>query len=49
MIIKLNRSKTFDREVTPLLSIRDVYLKLLIARTYQPEFQHEVCSYYRRS
>lgn len=32
---------TFDREVTPLLKIRDAYPRLLIARTYQPEYQYE--------
>ena len=37
----ISDSKTFDREITPLLSIKDAYPKLLIARTYQPEYQHE--------
>ena len=32
---------TFQREVTPLLQIRDAYPKKLIARTYQPRYQHE--------
>ena len=32
---------TFQREVTPLLQIRDAYPKMLIARTYQPRYQHE--------
>ena len=33
--------KTFEREISPLLSIPDCYPKLLIARIYQPEYQHE--------
>lgn len=32
---------TFDREVIPLLSIRDGFQKLLVARTFQPEYQYE--------
>lgn len=37
----ISERQTFEREVSPLLAIRDAYPKLLIARTYQPEYQHE--------
>ena len=37
----ISEPKTFDREVAPLLSIKDAYPKLLIARTWQPEYQQE--------
>ena len=37
----ITEQKTFDREVTPLLKINDAYPKIIIARTYQPEYQYE--------
>ena len=37
----ITEQKTFDREVAPLLKIGDGYPKIIIARTYQPEYQHE--------
>ncbi len=37
----ISDSKTFDREITPLLRVGDAYPKMIIARTYQPEYQHE--------
>lgn len=37
----ISEQSTFEREVTPLLKIRDAYPKVLIARTYQPSYQHE--------
>ena len=37
----ISGQKTFDREVSPLLDIKDAFPKMLIARTYQPEYKHE--------
>ena len=37
----ISEPKTFEREVAPLLKIKDAYPKLLISRIYQPEYQHE--------
>ena len=37
----ISEQKTFDREVSPLLDIKDAFPKMLIARTYQPEYKHE--------
>ncbi len=37
----ISEGKTFEREVSPLLAIKDAFPKMLIARTYQPEYQHE--------
>ena len=37
----ISNEKTFEREVTPLLQIRDAYPKILIARTKHDTYQYE--------
>ncbi len=37
----ISRPEIFDREVRPLLSVKDAYPKILLARTKHPESQHE--------
>lgn len=37
----ISDEKTFEREVSSLLQIRDAYPKLLLARTRRPEYQYE--------
>ncbi len=37
----ISDDKTFQREVSPLLQIKDAYPKLVIARTRHDEYQHE--------
>lgn len=37
---QISEKTTFNREVTPLLSIRDAYPKLVIARTREEEYQY---------
>lgn len=37
----ISDQKTFEREVDPLLRIKDAYPKMIIARTYQPAWQYE--------
>ena len=37
----ISNKKTFEREVSPLLQIRDAYPKILLARTHREEYQYE--------
>ena len=37
----ISDEKTFEREVSPLLQIRDAYPKMVIARTRHDEYQYE--------
>ena len=37
----ISREETFNREIRPLLSIKDAYPKMVIARTKHDETQHE--------
>ena len=37
----ISDEKTFEREVTPLLAIKDAYPKVLLARTRYDEYQYE--------
>ena len=40
-ILNLGNERTFQREITPLLQIRDAYPKIIISRTKQPTYQYE--------
>lgn len=37
----ISNEKTFDREVSPLLSVKDAYPKIIITRTGHEEYQYE--------
>lgn len=37
----ISEEKTFERESSPLLAAKDAFPRMPIARTHQPEYQHE--------
>lgn len=37
----ISDEKTFEREVSPLLQIKDAYPKMVVARTRHDEYQYE--------
>ncbi len=49
----ISDEKTFEREYSPLLAIRDAYSKIIIARTHHEEYQYQgirivdICSWLR--
>lgn len=38
---QISEKKTFEREISPLLQIRDAYPKMVIARTHHDKYQYE--------
>jgi predicted AAA+ superfamily ATPase len=39
--LRISDEKTFEREVSPLLQIKDAYPKMVIARTRHDVYQYE--------
>lgn len=37
----ISDKKTFEREISPLLQIKDAYPKMILARTHHNEYQYE--------